>query len=344
MLHPLFLRPPAAHCPIPLRHTLRAATSTLLGLTLLITPPLVRAVEANPVISIGTGGATGIYYATGGAICHLINKERERFRKRCAVETTNASVSNIMGLKDGRLTLGLVQSDVQYDARKGLGPFRKAGPDGKLRAVLSLYPEPLTLVARQGIEAHGIKDFRKHPFSIGNPGSGTRSAMDTLMAAYRLKSSHFSKVFELKADEHGAALCDGRIDGFVFVAGHPSANLQDVTTTCAARLVPLQGPVIDRLVEEKPYYAKVEIPANTYPGNPDPTPTFGALATLVSSSDVPDDTVYAVVKSIFEHFDEFRKLHPALAHLEPEQMVHQGLTMPLHAGALRYYRERGWIQ
>ena len=153
------------------------------------------------------------------------------------------------------------------------------------------------------------------------------------MAAYRLKSSHFSNVFELKADEHGAALCEGRIDGFVFVAGHPSANLQDVTTTCAARLVPLQGPVIDRLVEEKPYYAKVEIPANTYPGNPDPTPTFGALATLVSSSDVPDDTVYAVVKSIFEHFDEFRKLHPALAHLEPEQMVHQGLTMPLHAGA-----------
>ena len=101
---------------------------------------------------------------------------------------------------------------------------------------------------------------------------------------------------------------------------------------------------MDRLVEEKPYYAKVEIPANTYPGNPDPTPTFGALATLVSSSDVPDDTVYAVVKSIFEHFDEFRKLHPALAHLEPEQMVHQGLTMPLHAGALRYYRERGWVQ
>ena len=237
-----------------------------------------------------------------------------------------------------------MQSDVQHDARKGLGPFRKAGPDGKLRAVLSLYPEPLTLVARQGIEAQGIKDFRKHPFSIGNPGSGTRSAMDTLMAAYRLKSSHFSNVFELKADEHGAALCDGRIDGFVFVAGHPSANLQDVTATCAARLVPLQGPVIDRLVEEKPYYAKVEIPANTYPGNPDPTPTFGALATLVSSSDVPDDTVYAVVKSIFEHFDEFRKLHPALAHLEPEQMVRQGLTMPLHAGALRYYRERGWVQ
>lgn len=216
MLHPLFHRPPATHCPVPRRHTLRAATSALLGLALLVAPPLARAVDANPVITIGTGGATGIYYATGGAICHLINKERERFRKRCAVETTNASVSNIQGLKDGRLTLGLAQSDVQYDARKGLGPFRKAGPDGKLRAVLSLYPEPLTLVARQGIEAHGIEDFRQHPFSIGNPGSGTRSAMDTLMAAYRLKSSHFSNVFELKADEHGATLCDGRIDGFVF--------------------------------------------------------------------------------------------------------------------------------
>jgi TRAP transporter TAXI family solute receptor len=154
----------------------------------------------------------------------------------------------------------------------------------------------------------------------------------------------FGLAAELKADEHGPALCDGKIDGFFYAVGHPSANIQDPTTTCGAKLVPLTGAGVDKLVADKPYYAKVSIPGGLYPGNPDPTQTYGVLATVVSSTKTPADTVYQIVKAVFENFDDFKKLHPALANLTPQSMVKDGLSAPLHEGAERYYKEKGWIK
>ena len=152
----------------------------------------------------------------------------------------------------------------------------------------------------------------------------------------------FALASELKADEHGAALCDNKIDGFYYAVGHPSANIQEPTTTCGAKLVPLTGPAIDKLVAGKPYYAKVSIPGGLYRGNNEPVPTYGVLATLVTSTKTSPDLVYQVVKAVFDNFDEFKKLHPALAALDPKDMVKNGLSAPLHDGALRYYKEKGW--
>jgi TRAP transporter TAXI family solute receptor len=165
-----------------------------------------------------------------------------------------------------------------------------------------------------------------------------------LLGAMGWKPQDFSLASELKADEHGPALCDGKIDGFFYAVGHPSANIQDPTTTCGAKLVPLTGPVVDRLVKEKSYYAKATIPAGLYPNNPQATETYGVLATLVSSRNVPADTVYAVVKAVFDNLEEFKRLHPALAILSPSSMVKDGLAAPLHDGAAKYYREKGWLQ
>jgi TRAP transporter TAXI family solute receptor len=158
------------------------------------------------------------------------------------------------------------------------------------------------------------------------------------------KLSDFALASELKADEHGPALCDGKIDGFFYLVGHPSANIQDPTTVCGAKLVSVTGPAVDKLVKEKPYYAKATIPAGLYPGNDQPTQTYGVLATFVSSSKVPADTIYAVVKGVFDNFDEFKKLHPALANLDPKNMVTDGLSAPLHDGAVKYYKEKGWVK
>jgi len=126
--------------------------------------------------------------------------------------------------------------------------------------------------------------------------------------------------------------------------GHPSANIQDPTTSCGAKLVSLTGPAVDKLVKEKPYFGYATIPAGLYPNNPQETRTFGVLATFVSSSKVPADTIYHVVKAVFDNFDEFKKLHPALAVLNPQNMVKDGLSAPLHEGALKYYREKGWVK
>jgi uncharacterized protein len=295
-------------------------------------------------ITIGTGGVTGVYYAAGGAICRLVNKDRAKHGIRCSVESTGGSVFNINTIKAGELDMGVAQSDVQYNAVKGAANFQKDGAFKELRAVFALHPEPVTVVARKEANAKSFADFKGKRFNVGNPGSGTRASLEELLAAMRWKLSDFSLASELKADEHGPALCDGKIDGFFYLVGHPSANIQDPTTVCGAKLVSVTGAAVDKLVKEKPYYAKATIPGGLYPGNDQPTQTYGVLATFVSSSKVPADTIYAVVKGVFDNFDEFKKLHPALANLDPKSMIKDGLSAPLHDGAVKYYKEKGWVK
>jgi TRAP transporter TAXI family solute receptor len=295
-------------------------------------------------ITIGTGGVTGVYYAAGGAICRLVNKDRAKHGIRCSVESTGGSVFNINTIKAGELDMGVAQSDVHFNATKGAGQFQKDGAFAELRAVMSLHPEPFTVLARKELNAKAFADFKGKRFNIGNPGSGTQASMLELLGAMGWKTQDFSLASELKADEHGPALCDGKIDGFFYAVGHPSANIQDPTTTCGAKIVPLTGAAIDKLVKEKPYYAKATIPAGLYPNNPQATETYGVLATFVSSSKVPSDMIYQVVRAVFENFDEFKKLHPALASLNAQNMVKDGLSAPLHDGAVKYYKEKGWMK
>jgi len=300
------------------------------------------ALAQQKFVTIGTGGVTGVYYAVGGAICRLVNKDRAKHGLRCSVESTGGSVYNVNTIKAGELDFGMAQSDVQYQAYNSTGPFKEADKD--LRAFMSVHPEPFTVVARKEANIKTFADFKGKRFNVGNPGSGTRSAMDELLAAMGMKTSDFALASELKADEHGAALCDNKIDGFFYGVGHPSANIQDPTTACGAKLISLTGPAVDGLVKKYSYYAYATIPGGMYANNPEPTKTYGVLATLVTSSKVPPDTVYAITKAVFDNFDEFKKLHPAFASLDPKNMVQDGLSAPLHEGAARYYREKGWIK
>ena len=324
---------------------LRPVLKTLAAVAALSTAALAAPVSAQQkFVTIGTVGVTGVYYAAGGAICRLVNKDRAKHGIRCSVESTGGSVFNVNTIKAGELDLGFAQSDVQYNAVKGLSQFKDGGAVADLRAVFAVHPEPFTVVARKEANIGKFEDFKGKRFNVGNPGSGTRASMEELLTAMGWKLSDFSLASELKADEHGPALCDGKIDGFFYGVGHPSANIQDPTTSCGAKLVSLTGPVVDKLVADKPYYAKVSIPAGLYPNNPQATPTYGVLATVVASAKTPADTIYAVTKAVFDNFDEFKKLHPALAHLKPEDMVKNGLSAPLHDGAARYYKEKGWIK
>ncbi len=294
-------------------------------------------------MTIGTGGVTGVYYAAGGAICRLVNKDRAKHGIRCSVESTGGSVFNINTVKAGELDFGFAQSDAQYNALKGVAQFN-GQPFPELRAVFSVHPEPFTVVARKEAHVKSFADFKGKRFNIGNPGSGTRASAEELLATLGWKLGDFSLASELKADEHGPALCDGKIDGFFYGVGHPSANIQDPTTSCGAQLIPLTGPAVEKLLKDKPYYARATIPAGLYPNNPNATETYGVLATVVASSKTPDDTVYAVVKAVFDNFDEFKKLHPALSNLKAESMLVDGNSAPLHDGAARFYKEKGWIK
>lgn len=294
-------------------------------------------------VTIGTGGVTGVYYAAGGAICRLMNQTRAEHGFRCSAESTGGSVFNLNAMRQGEFDLGMVQSDWQYHAYNGSSEFESAGPWEDLRAVLSVHPEPFTLVARPDAGINGVRDIVGKRINIGNPGSGTQASITVMMEALGITRNDFSLAAELRADEHGPALCDNQIDAFYYAVGHPSANIADPTTTCGAKLVPIEDEAITALVEANPYFAQVSIPGGLYTGNPDDVPTYGVMATLVASTNVSEDAVYHLVKSIFENFDSFRGLHPAFAHLTPEEMVVNGLSAPLHAGAERYYREQGWL-
>jgi len=325
------------------KFALSAASVASIGFAMTAVLMSAPAFAQQKFVTIGTGGVTGVYYAAGGAICRLVNKDRAKHGIRCSVESTGGSVFNVNTIKAGELDFGFSQSDVQYNAVKGTGQY-KDGAYSDLRAVFAVHPEPFTVVARKEANITKFEDFKGKRFNVGNPGSGTRSSMEELLVGMGWKLGDFSLASELKADEHGPALCDGKIDGFYYAVGHPSANIQDPTTTCGAKLVSLTGPVIDKLVADKPYYAKVTIPAGLYPNNPQPTMTYGVLATVVTSSKTPAETVYQVTKALFDNFDEFKKLHPALANLNPQDMIKDGLSAPLHEGAVRYYKEKGWIK
>jgi TRAP transporter TAXI family solute receptor len=294
-------------------------------------------------VTIGTGGVTGVYYAVGGAICRLLNKDRKAHGIRCSVESTGGSAFNVNTIQGGELDFGMSQSDVAFNAIKGEGQYKgKAFAD--LRSVYSVHPEPFTVLARKEANISKFEDFKGKRFNVGNPGSGTRASMEQLLEAMGWKMSDFSLASELRADEHGPALCDNKIDGFFYAVGHPSANIQDPTTTCGAQLISLTGPAVEKIVGQYPYYAKATIPGGMYAANAKPTETYGVLATLVTSAKVPDSSVYELVKATFENFDEFKKLHPAFVNLDPAKMVKDGLSAPLHPGAEKYYKEKGWIK
>ena len=323
-----------------MRNLLKAATGGVLALAVAV-PGIAWAQQQ--FITIGTGGVTGVYYPTGGSICRLMNADRDEHGIRCSVESTGGSVYNLNTMRQGELDFGVVQSDWQYHAYHGTSRFEDQGPYEGLRAVFSVHPEPVTVVARADSGIRHFDDLEGKRVNVGNPGSGQRGTMEVIMEAKGWSMDDFALASELKSAEQAGALCDNKIDAFVFVVGHPSGSIEEATTTCDTRLVEVSGPAIDKLVRDNPYYSVATIPGGMYRNNPNDTKTFGVRATFVSSTRVSADAVYHLVEAVFENFDDFRSLHPAFQVLQKEQMVTQSLSAPLHEGAKRYYEEAGLL-
>ena len=297
--------------------------------------------QEQQFISIGTGGVTGVYYPTGGAICRLVNKNRKETGIRCAVESTGGSVYNINTIRAGELDFGVAQSDWQYHAYNGTSKFEEQGAFEGLRAVFSVHAEPFTVVARADAGISSFADLKGKRVNIGNPGSGQRGTMEVLMDALGWTTADFALASELKASEQSQALCDNKIDAMIYTVGHPSGSIAEATTSCDSVLVSVTGPEVEKLIADNDYYRVATIPGGMYRGNDSDVQTFGVGATFVSSTDVSDEVVYAVVSAVFDNIDAFRKLHPAFANLDPKQMAKDGLSAPIHSGAAKYYAENG---
>ena len=205
-----------------------------------------------------------------------------------------------------------------------------------------MHPEPVTVIASDSSGINELTDAKGKRLNIGNPGSGTRGTWEVIEAALGWQRSDLRLAAEMKSAETGQAVCDGKIDAYFWLVGHPSALTQESLATCDAHLVNVTGAAIDKLVADNSFYRKATIPAGMY-NNKEDIQTFGVGATFVSSASVPDEVVYTVVKAVFENFDDFKKLHPAFANLNEKEMISDSLSAPLHNGAVKYYKERGWM-
>ncbi len=301
---------------------------------------LLLMVAVGPVVAadlvIGTASRAGVYYQVGRTICTLLDSP-------CEARVTDGSTANLKALAEGALPMALAQSDLQYHAVNGSGPFTEAGPNAGLRALFSVHGEPFTLVVRRDSGIKSLDDLQGRRVNIGNPGSGQRATMDVVMAAKGWTKADFALANELPADQQSLALCHDRVEAMVYTVGHPNDSVAQAVRLCQARLAEVSGPYIQQLVRQNPYYAETLIPGGLYGQDSPPVKTFGVKATVVASDQTDPDLVYRVVKAVFDRFEEFQARHPAWGALTPEIMIRDGLSAPLHEGALRYYRERGWL-
>ena len=301
-------------------------------------------VEPAPV-TIATAGPGAVYHPVGNAICRIVNlAEVEDPTKRCQAIASDGAVANVGKIRSGEATFGLTQTDLAYGAFRGEGPFSAIGPDRELRTVIALHRQSFTVIARADSAIRNFEDLRGKRIGIGTSGAGYTFTRDVVLGFYGWTISDFERALELGPTEQNETLCDNGVDAIIFEAAHPDGLTQEATSGCGARLVRVAGPPIDRLLAAHPYYIASTIPRGMYHDNPADTPTFGTQTVLVTSARQPADLAYAVVKAVLEDFAEFRRLHPALRTLERKDMVPSEAVMPIHPGALSYYREAGLLR
>ena len=290
---------------------------------------------------LGTGTPGGVYHPVGNAICRMFNLAAAPQSPPCAAVSSDGAVANLVRVASGKISFGLAQSDVAYAAFHGVGPFAGAGANPNLRLLAALHPEAFTVVARADAGIRDFPDLRGKRIGIGTSGAGYTFTRDVVLGFYNWTISDADRLLELGPADQNQALCDDKVDAIIFRTGHPDGLTREATTGCRARLVRVAGPPIDRLRAAHPYYIATVIPGGMYPDNPDAVPTIATRAVLVASLDLPDHLAYAMVRALFENFADFRRLHPVLSALERQNLLPSEAVMPVHPGALRFFRSAG---
>ncbi|HIR30675.1 MAG TPA: TAXI family TRAP transporter solute-binding subunit [Candidatus Faecousia faecavium] len=286
-------------------------------------------------MTMGTGGTSGTYYAFGGVLGQYI---KDKAGIEVIVVSTDGSKANIESINSGDYQLGTVQSDVMAYAWEGTRSFADSGKIDTFRVVGGLYAESVQLVTMDP-EIKSVADLKGKSVSIGAPNSGVWfNAMDVLTAA-GLTEADIKPQYQSFADS-ADALKDGKIDAAFIVAGAPTAAITELCTTNSAYLVPIDGEVADKLMADSPYYTTYTIPAGTYAGQDEDVVTVTIKATLIVSADASEDDVYNLTKAIFDNTEAIAAENGKGAELSVENAT-SGMTAPFHAGAAKYFAEKG---
>lgn len=303
---------------------------------------------------IGTGGVAGTYYPIGGLIADIIsNPPGARPCEKggsCGVpglvaiaQSSNGSVANVAAIRSGALESGFAQSDIAFWAHDGSGIYDGEEPVDELRAIASLYPESVHIVARDGAGIEGVADLAGKRVSLDEPGSGTLVDARIILEAHGLGEGDL-EVVHMKSSPAVAALKEGTLDAFFIVAGYPTGSVVDLCRTAGCDLVPIEGPAVDRLLDRHQFFTRDIVPAGVYEGV-GATPTISVRALWVTSAAVDEDLIHGVTRALWH--DNARKLldegHARGASVVAADAL-DGVSIPLHPGAERYYREAGLLE
>jgi uncharacterized protein len=299
-----------------------------------------EAVAKDKFVALGTGSPSGTYAPVGAGICDLINVERANHGVRCIAYNTGGSVYNIQAITSGELEMGITRSDLAFQSYKGVNAFKAIGPNENLRAITTLYAMPIAVLVKKDSEIKTFADLPGNRINIGNKGSGKRPVAELILSEMGWQKGDFSAVLELTTKQMGKAFCDGNVDILIEGLGNPSKFYEQMVGECGGRFLEVPKEV----VENFPYFAALDIPGGLYTDTPNAVGTFGFKATLVTKKSLHPDTAYDVTAAIFETFERFQEKHPSLKLADPISMVNNGIFIPLHPGAERYFRERGYLK
>ena len=300
-------------------------------------------VVSRPDVLIATARPADVDYPLGASICRLFNLEFRRHGLRCAEEPSAGAAANLESLHNGRVDVGIVPSDVLAGAVAAQEAFASPEGAGELRVLFAGHADIFTLVVHRASGIRSLADLRGRRVGIGSPGSRQSTGMARAMAAFGLETNDFSAVREASPAEQNRAFCADELDALVYSVGHPHGLIRHAAVYCRGVLVDVRGPQIERMLLEYGEYERAAIPGGTYPANPADVHTFGVRAVVVATTSMPDPVAYEIARAVFERFEDFRRLHPAFEPLSVKRMVQATGPAPLHAGAARYYRERGWL-
>ena len=288
---------------------------------------------------IGTGSVQGVYFPIGGVICRLLNRKTSVHRIRCTLESTGGSIYNLRELQKGNFDLAFAQSDWQYNAYHGQSAFEKEQANPDLRAVFALEADPLALIVKKDSSIEQFDDLKGRVVSFGYQRSLQHRVMHDFLEVKGVSHDDFKSVRRMRDSRQVQELCDGGVDAILFLSSSLKDRLSNIPEDCDLKLAPIVDAAVDTVIEQKPFYRKAEIQANDFFEGAENVMSFGVGATFVASKESSPKAIYHVVKEVVENFNDFKSLHPSLKQLKKKELPYAGVSIPLHAGAVRYYKE-----
>ena len=285
-------------------------------------------------INIATGGTAGTYYPLGGAMAEVLNKNVANVN--ATAESTGASVANINLLKEGNVQLAFIQNDITFYADKGEEMFTDQKVAG-LKALATIYPETCQLITLKKNNINSVADLKGKKVAVGAAGSGVEANARQIMAEEGITYDDINEQY-LSFAEAANGLKDGNIDAGFITAGFPTAAIQDLSAQHDVVLIPVGDDIADKLIADYPFYTKIVIPAGTYSKQAEDIQTLAVKAMLVVTDEMDEQLAYDITKAIYTNLDALKAAH-SVGNLIVPETAQDGLSVPLHPGAEKYFNE-----